>query len=263
MKKRKLKVPVKQIAFAAAVVLILFISFNLLAAAARNSSLFTVREVIVRQDGASGEKIDLSFLVGRSTISINLQEEERNITRLYPGYSQIRLVRIFPDRLFAYFIRRKPLAVVKLVRYFCVDENAILFDVPKAAPSPAVELPVIHGLETKISAPQAGRKYNIRELLLAVNMIKTVKNNRQLRGLKIMRIDVANPANASLLISLPAMAQTKAPAGIEVKVGQDYLVDKMNILASLLIQGRSDWNNIKYIDLRFKEPVMKFKDQRK
>ncbi|MFA5155878.1 MAG: cell division protein FtsQ/DivIB [Candidatus Omnitrophota bacterium] len=263
MKKRKIKVPVKPAASAAAVVLILFISFNLLATAARNSRLFIVRDVIVRQDIASGEKIDLSFLAGRNIMDINLQEQERNITKLYPGYNQIKLVRIFPDRLFAYFIKRKPVAAVKLNRYFCVDENAVLFDMPAAGSAASIELPVIYGLQGKIPAPQPGRKYNVRELLLAVNLTKVVKNNRQLRGLKIIRIDVTNPANASLSVSLPAMAQAKVPAGMEIKVGQDYLADKMNILASLLIQGRSDWDNIKYIDLRFKEPVIKFKDKAK
>jgi hypothetical protein len=32
-------------------------------------------------------------------------------------------------------------------------------------------------------------------------------------------------------------------------------------LASLFIQLKKDWFNIKYIDLRFKEPVIKFKDK--
>ena len=144
---------------------------------------------------------------------------------------------------------------------YYVDNDAALFDMPLDTAQSANELPVIYGLDRKISGSQAGREYNLNELLLAVNIIKTVRNNRQLRGLKIKRIDVSNPANAAFTILLPEPAQVVPPEGIEVRIGQGYLSDKINILASMLIQGRKDWDNIKYIDLRFKEPVIKFNEK--
>jgi cell division septal protein FtsQ len=263
MKKRKFKAPVKPLAWLVVIALAVFFVFIAFSRVARNSSLFVIRDIVIRQDNAATGKADLSFLLGRNLIFIDLEAEERKIAGFYPGCQKVKLVRVLPDRLVAYFISRQPVAMIKLNRYFFVDQAAVLFEIPAATPAPGIGLPVIYGLERKISGPKPGRKYNYPELVLGVNIIRAARSNRQLRGLKIIRIDVADPANAALVISLPVTAQAKAPAGMEVKIGQDYLVDKMNILASLLIQGRSDWDNIKYIDLRFKEPVMKFKDQDK
>jgi cell division septal protein FtsQ len=260
--KLPLKLPLKLLAGLAAVTLILALSVVILSRAARNSSLFRVRDIVIREGNTVNSKIDLSFLVGRNIMAIDLEQEERNIAVIYPGYRQIRLIRVFPDRLFAYFVRRQPIACVKLYRYFYVDNDAALFDLPADAAQPANNFPVIYGLDRKISGPQAGRRYNLNELLLGVNIIKAVRNSRQLRGLRIKSIDVTNPDNAAFTILLPAPAQAVPPDGIEIRIGQGYLNDKMNILASLLIQGRNDWDNIKYIDLRFKEPVIKFNEKK-
>jgi hypothetical protein len=47
---------------------------------------------------------------------------------------------------------------------------------------------------------------------------------------------------------------------LEVKIGQGDISDKMRVLGELFIQLKKDLSNIKYIDLRFKEPVIKFKN---
>jgi cell division septal protein FtsQ len=262
MKKQKFRLAVKPLVISAVIILVLSFAGILLGRAAKNCGLFTIRDIIVREGAVTVSSINLSFLLGRNIFAVDLGEEERNIARLYPGYREIKLIRVFPDRLFALFIRRRPVALVKLYRYFCVDEDAVLFDLSADAATLSAELPVISGLDTKIFGPKAGRKYNARELLLGVKIIKAIRDNRRLAKLRIKNIDVVNPANASFVVLLPVQAE---PAGvdIEIRIGQEYIVDKINILASLLVQERRDWSNIKYIDLRFKEPVIKFNDEQK
>jgi hypothetical protein len=46
-------------------------------------------------------------------------------------------------------------------------------------------------------------------------------------------------------------------------VGSDNIPAKMQLLSTVLMQMRSTAANIKYIDLRFKEPVIKFKHMEK
>lgn len=259
MRKRKLELPVKPLAGLLLIALILFFAAISLIRAAKNSGLFRVRDIITREGNSSISNIDLSFLVGRNILDIDLEEEQRSIARLYPGYREIKLVRVLPNRIFVYFSRRRPVACVKLYRYFYVDDEAVLFDIPADTAQLSLELPVICGLDSKIFGPKAGRKYNINELSVGIDIIKATNNNRRLRGLKIKKIDVTNLANVSFVISLPAPAA--APDGIEIKIGQEYITDKINLLSSLLIQGRNDWSNIKYIDLRFKEAVIKFNEK--
>ena len=45
--------------------------------------------------------------------------------------------------------------------------------------------------------------------------------------------------------------------GFEVRTGMNNIRQKMMILAGLVTQERKEWINIKYIDLRFKEPLIK------
>ncbi len=167
---------------------------------------------------------------------------------MYPSYKKIRVIRILPNRLFVDFIKRKPLAYIKLYRYFCVDEDMVLFDA--SGQLEEKDLPVILGLDTKIFGPKSGKIYNIKELALALNIIKEVRRNKMSKVYAIDRIDVTNLSNASFFILNV----------LEIRVGQDDIKDKIDILNSLLIQLKNDFGNIKYIDLRFKEPVIKLKD---
>ena len=204
---------------------------------------FKLKDIIVKET-ASG---DLSYLKGRNIFSINLKEESRYAAQLYPDYKKVRLIRILPNRLFVDFIRRRPLAYIKLYRYFCVDEDAVLFDMSE---SEKEDLPVILGLDTKIFGPKTGQKYNIKELATSLDIIKEVQKNKILKDYKIKKIDVVSLSNTSFFTA----------SGLEIKLGQDNIKDKINILSGLLPQVKNDLGNIKYIDLRFKEPLIKLND---
>ena len=155
--------------------------------------------------------------------------------------------------------------MVKLYKYFAVDEQGFLFNFPNQPQESG--LPEIVGLETKIFGPKSGIKYSIKELLLALNIIKEVKKNRLSEEYKIKKIEVANPASASIYFILsssgannPESKKNPDTEYLEIKIGQEDLNNKIVILAGLMKQARKSLFNIKYIDLRFKEPVIKFKD---
>lgn len=228
----------------------------------KNSDYFKIKDIIVNK---GKEGFDFSYLVGYNMFALDLKKESSRISELYPSCSNIRLIRVLPNRLFIGFTDRKPLAYVKLYRYFCVDRDSVLLDAQGALPE--LELPVILGLETKIFGAKAGKQYNIKELTLALNIIREVKTNSLLKNYKVQKINVTNPVNAScFLIPLetlwyPQGKATEGPGGIEVRLGEDNISDKISILAGSLIQLKNDSGNIKYIDLRFKEPVIKLKDK--
>lgn len=224
----------------------------------KNSNYFRIKEIMVSENN-----IDLSYLKGQNIFEIDLQKESGYISRAYPTFRKIRLIRILPNRLFVSFIKRHPFAYVKLYRYFCVDEDLVLFDMPQQLEDP--DLPLILGLETKIFGPKVATAYNVKELALALNIIKNAKTNKSLKGYKIKRIDVASLSSASFFITpasnYPRGKVTKEyPVLLEIKIGQDNIKEKINILSGLLGQVKNDWNNIKYIDLRFKEAVIRLKD---
>ena len=142
-----------------------------------------------------------------------------------------------------------------------MDSDLALFELPQG--QQAWDLPVIIGLERKIPGPRPGKRYNIKELITALNIIKGIETNGLFKKYKIERIDITNPANISCFIRLSGYSQGQVVtnlAALEVKMGQDDSGDKIRVLAGLFTQLQDDIGKIKYIDLRFKEPVIKFKD---
>jgi hypothetical protein len=78
-------------------------------------------------------------------------------------------------------------------------------------------------------------------------------------------VTVPNDTSISILYFLeapnPQGAQgAVAPLSLEVKIGQDNVKERIAILSGVIAQSRNDLANIKYIDLRFKDTVIKFND---
>lgn len=238
----------KLIIFSLIIFLALFFIISYIWRVFGSCGYFKISEVIAK----SADSIDLSYLKGRNIFNVDLKRESGYILDSFPEYANVRLTRVFPGRVFADFIDRRPQAFIKLYKYFAVDEEGVIF-YPKNQPA-ETELPVITGLETKIFGPKSGKRYSIRELVLALNIIKESKRNNILKYYKIKKIDVATYTSASLLI------QDNGQQSLEVKLGGDNIQNKIAILGGLLIAAKKDIENIKYIDLRFKEPVIKFVD---
>lgn len=244
MRKPGLNLPIKIIVATAIIFLALIFIAGYIWKVFRTSDYFKVKDILSKE----GNWLELSYLKGKNIFSIDVRNESRRILEYYPNYSRIRLVRLFPDRIFVECINRQPAAFIKLYRYFAVDQDGFLFYNPNQQQD--LELPVILGLETKIFGPRAGKKYNIRELTLALNIIKEFKTNKAFKNHKIKKIDMSNLSNASFFME-------KGSENLEVKFGADNIQDKINILSGIIIQEKFDLGNIKYIDLRFKEPVIK------
>ncbi len=258
MTKHKINLPIKSAILSIAIIIVLVLILGYIRTSLRNLDYFKIKDIAVNEPR---EAFDFSYLSGRNIFNIDLKKESRYISALYSVYKNIRLLRLLPNRLFIVFTERNPIAYVKLYRYFCVDREGVLFDMPQGRE--AGDLPVIIGLERKIPGPSPGKQYNSKELIAALNIIKESETNNLLKKYKIERIDVLNLSGISYFIRLLGYSKGQAAAdfkAVEVKIGADDIGDKIRILAGLFAQMGEDINNIKYIDLRFKEPVVKFKN---
>lgn len=262
MKKQKFNIPVKLISIILIILLALYFVISYIWKVMMTADYFKIKDIITR----GTDSVTFSYLKGKSIFSLDLNKESRYILGSFPECSRINLIRVLPDRIFVDFIMRKPVAYLKLYRYFAVDKDAVIFN---AASQPENSyLPIITGLETRIFGPKTGRKYNVKELWFALEAIKEIKKDRILKQYDIKRIDVTSLDNTSVFIcpeQIPTGYMNRAATGgppfvFEIKLNQGNFKDKISILANFLIQQKLDLGNIKYIDLRFKEPVVKFKE---
>jgi cell division septal protein FtsQ len=248
MRSKRVNILLKAGMYIAIILLALSLILGYIWKVLRSSEYFKVKEII----GRGGEPVNLGYLKGRNIFSLDLKSEAVYILQLYPDSSRIRLVRILPDKIFVDFIKRRAVALVRLYKYFALDKEGVFFSLPSDLQEGSI--PVITGLQTRIFGPKAGRKYNSKEILLALELISEVKENLALKERKIRTINLANIADASFTLD--------DPDGLEIKTGQGKITDKINLLAGILTQGRLNLAQIKYIDLRFREPVIKLKDDK-
>lgn len=230
----------------------------------RSLDYFRVKDVVVDSEGRG----DFSYLEGRNIFDIDITGEADYISQAYPGYKRIKLIRVLPNRIFIDFIKRKPLAILKLYRLFSIDDELVLFETGNEAGM--TELPLIIGLETKIFGPKAGTRYNIKELNVAMEILKSIQTNRTLKDYGIKKIEVHNANYFTCFIGVPwafyGNSQKQPAQGsyvLQIKFNREAIQDKIDILAGLCSQIKNDLSRVSYIDLRFKEPVIKFNDDKK
>jgi cell division septal protein FtsQ len=91
-------------------------------------------------------------------------------------------------------------------------------------------------------------------------MIALVKKNPFLQSYTVSAVDIASSAAASMILA-DARESGKT---IEVRLGIDRVAKKIDLLAGVLRQqSPEDISRIAYVDLRFKEPVIKLKENQK
>ncbi len=264
MKKPKINLLFRLLFTSVILGLIAALAFGYLTYVVKGMDYFTIRDIVSNQEGP----IDLGYLKGRNIFTVDLEKESRRVTAMYPYCKNVRLVRILPNRLYVEFRSRLPVAVLKLYRFFLVDDEMVIFNPVSREQALDSKLPVIVGLETKIFGPKAGVRYESNELSFALDIIKAARAGRVLRYFRIRKLDAANINSVSFILDVPIRPalvprdrKPAEPEGLEVKIGKGQVKGDLAVLEGLLVQLKNDWSNIKYIDLRFSEPVIKFKDK--
>ena len=249
----------------AATVAVLAVLFFAVLANLKQADCFSITKVIVREKGVTSDS-QLTYFRGKNIFALDLAREAERFAGYFPDYKRIRLTRFLPDCIFVDFLRRAPVALVerggsqaKSQRAACLDENMIFFEAEADMLPPQV--PVISGMEKKASSARSGRRFAPPEIALAFEVINAAGKDRTLRGFRIRRIDASSESGLSFLISMPA--SLIEDDWMEVRVGGEEIGVKMKVLANILAQMGSKLSTIKYIDLRFKEPVIKFKNIQK
>lgn len=235
----------------------------------QRSDYFLVRQLIIREkDDISNGEVMFAYLKGKNIFTVDLDREAARIAMAYPSYRKIRLTRYLPDCILVDFLRRIPVACIRADKTYYVDNNGYLFDQPGIADLPG--LPAIAGIERKISSLRMGGTSTVREVGLSLQVISRIGQDKAFAGYRLRTIDVSAPGNLVFFLYQPkAVAQELGKVrqeeneAIEVRLGVDAIPAKIQILSSVLTQMRSTVGNIKYIDLRFKEPVIKFKNMEK
>jgi cell division septal protein FtsQ len=209
-----------------------------------SADLFKIRAVIIdpslKNTNVTSNSLDR--LAGRNIFKVNLSAVEQDLKRRYPGIDQLHLVRYFPDKILVVAANREPFAMINAGgKGIVVDRKGIV-----VTGTPAnVKLPVITGV-TLTRAALVGRPINQPQVLVALNIIRSIQTNEDLRDFPLVSIDVSNLSSINFLLSNQ----------MKIIIDDDKIYPKIRKLGILLGHSNVNLNDYRYIDLRFNEPIL-------
>jgi len=230
------------------IVVVLLIAVTMLAGTfLRESGYFKLRTVDIKAsflDPRSGAFISnriLNAYKAKNVFSINLKNIAKYIQNSYGDVRDV-VVRIsLPDKLVISLKLRQPVALIKSGKFYPVDEDGVVL--PGGSRTDALnDLPIVSGVE--IRALSSRLVY--RKLKLALELLGEIRLTRSLASLGVASINAYDPRNLSFSLK----------NGVEIRIGEENLRERLDLLSKALRDPRLVLENVKYIDVRFKDIII-------
>ena len=234
----------KFILLAISVFVLGLVVYNLAEDAFTRSPYFRVKMIVLDPSLQFINKNDLVYLIGKNVFTIDLKEVQRKLGYKYPQIAQLRIVKNYPDQILIQAKKRFALAQVMVRRRIAVvDEQGMvlmfLHDIDST-------LPAIKGINDKGIKIELGFPITGQDLVLALKIIKAYEDHKILAAYPIMDIEIENPSKIEMTII----------NNLKIIIDQEKIEQRMNVLVVLLSQAKLDFEKIKYLDLRFQEPII-------
>lgn len=177
----------------------------------------------------------------RNVFGINLQHIAQYIQKSYGDVRDV-VVRIsLPDKLVISLKLRRPVALVRSGKFYPIDEDGVVL--PGGSRAEALsDLPVISGIDIRAR----NSRWMYRNLKLALKLLEEIRLTRSLSSLGVASISVYDPRNLSFYLK----------NGVEIRIGEESFRERLDLLGRAIRDPRLVLDNVKYIDLRFKDIII-------
>lgn len=209
-----------------------------------HSTYFKIRGIVVDPSLQFIDKKELVNLIGQSIFLVNLDGLQEKLSVKYPQAAHLKIVKRYPDQITIVAKKRLPLArIVVRDKSFMLDIEGILLPKNEKLLN---DLPLILGWQANVGKVSLGRIFPGQDIQVALQIIRFFQANKILARYRLDKINVRNLSGISIYLSHDLM----------VIIDSDHIDRKINILGVMLSQQDLEFSKIKYIDLRFKEPII-------
>lgn len=209
----------------------------------KTAPIFKVREVVSHQSLDFIRSRTLDRLIGQNIFDVDLQGLQRKLQLEYPQIDHLRLYRVYPNRIYVDAVRRDPFAVLSVKNSQVVVDK---FGNVLALTSANAHLPMISGL-TLDQPARVGQPVKHRDLNLAFEIITAVGSNARLQSMPVAELDLRNLSFIQCLLA----------NRLKVILSEDDIQKKIHLLGIMTTQEGISPETVEYIDLRFKEPIIR------
>ena len=226
----------------------IFFAWQTIIAKVKNSELFRIRSIVVSDPSMQFIKTSrLINLKGHNIFAVHLDSLSRQLQMQYPEIAEIKLLKRFPDQIVVATKKRFPFAQTKIKnKDVTLDAQGIILS---SAVNPEA-LPVISGIFAQKSEIIPGTQLKSDEARIALEVLRTFRMNKYLSVYKILRIDVTNLSQIEFYLT----------DSLKVITDQLNISERIQLLSLILSQAKLKLEDVSYIDIRFKEPIIRFKE---
>ena len=218
-----------------------------------DSDLFNVKGLDVRfyddknvlRRGSSGG-IEDKRVLGANIFLVDLNDLKERIESAHPELRDIVVRRALPDRLIVQARQRLAVAQVYGDRLYSIDKDGVFL--PYANNSVEGGIPLISGI--RVAGPARSSAVQKERIKKALFLIDALSVNKKLSAYRIKTVDVADIRNISFFLS------AKDAEKVEIKIGDGEFNKRLDVLATIMEQLGQDIGRVKYIDLRFEDPIV-------
>jgi hypothetical protein len=223
-----------------------------------SSPLFAVKDVVIDRSIQFIDLRALKDLKGANIFRVDINRIDRQISQRYPYIDQLRVMRQLPDRILVLARKREPLMqIYSKKKYLILDTQGVaLYYIAQPA-----FLPQVYGIPLERNWPNLGRPFQGPELAKAVEILNAFRQSPYLRKWRIFSVQAGNLSKIDLGVMPDTRRGATAGENMHIMLDQDDTQDKIEWLRMLVSSNKIDLNKVKYIDLRFKEPVIADNDQ--
>ncbi len=242
---RVIKPVLKMALFPVIIFLIIIASFFFLRNVIVNSDYFNIKNVVIVNPAVYGQlrtEEVLNLVNGKSIFRFDTRMIARQLKRNHPEFKNIIIKRILPDTIEAEIVPRGPIALIEAGDYYMIDKKGIVISKEDSTVS---GMPIVTGIYFW-HRPKEGKAITSDKLDYVFDIIAVFGSNEKLKKFSIFKIDVSNKKDPSIYLEF----------GLEIKTGPDDLTEKISKLAVVLNDKKVNLDNLRYIDLRFKDPVL-------
>ncbi len=208
-----------------------------------SSDYFNVKTIIIDPSLQFIDKRDLKKLKRKNIFKVDLKAVQRRLSSKYPQISDLKVIRRFPGQIYLTAKKRLPFAQMRVKeRTVILDDSGVVLSIKNKEDS---HLPLILGAYTNVRF-SLGLPVTYTSVKAAIKILRAMDAYGAQSSYKIERVDVQNLSKIGIYLSKDLM----------VFVDSDKVNRKIKILNLVLSQGQLDLKTVKYIDLRFKEPII-------
>ncbi|MBI4341432.1 MAG: FtsQ-type POTRA domain-containing protein [Candidatus Omnitrophica bacterium] len=185
-------------------------------------------------------------LIGQNIWHVNLRALSERLQQQRPDLQHVRIIRQLPNTIRVHAIERAPVAQVRIDRWYAVDRDG--FILPGGTVEPMERLIRLTGFLQGSVLLRAGKLSTDERLLLALRVLAALQRAPMSIARRLTEINVSDAQQIRFVLD----------DELEIRCGGEAELDAHleRLQATLRMLARQPSMPIRYIDVRFQQPVV-------